>query len=621
MSFRIGAAILCLGAGLSSGLRAGESDDAEQAALLAVLQQETEIATKTRMNADFVPGIVTILEGERLRALGARTVWDVMPYVPGVHATLDGNGLPSVVVRGLQFPFNSGSIQILLNGSPLAREAAGMNSSLLFLPLTQVERVEFIRGPGSVLYGDFAFQGLLNIVTHRQGDELSAEAGSLGVRSLDLRLNGERGGWQASLDVAAQENDTFLPINNEAEARQSSGIASLQHGGFSLQGQWFARHSDDRDGHPPNVDTDEDDTSLEARYATALTDTYHGEVRAQLLRNDIAGGISTFQGDQTRVLAELGYEGWQRQHWLGGIEYNTASIERATFLQPVPNNPNQPPPLQVNRDKSRTVRSAYLQDQIELSTRLRATLGLRYDDSSDTGGRVTPRAALVWQPAEHHVLKAQYAEGTRAPTFFELYTGGNTRRNLDFEVNRTTEINYVYERPQLVLRATAFQTHIDDMVFVNLATRNFGNFAKAQAHGAEFELSRQLGETLRLDANVSWVNARDNRNPTLSEESLGSVPHWMGNLGLAFSPLPDWIGGVHWNYIGTRQSVEPGSGSYNMVDASLTRRHLVGDALDLQLGAQNLLNRRVVQLVSAPFGDLQYPYRDRVAWLRATLRW
>src|SRR6185436_3824907 len=160
---------------------------------------------------------------------------------------------------------------------------------------------------------------------------------------------------------------------------------------------------------------------------------------------------------------------------------------------------------------------------------LRATLGVRYDDSSDTGARVTPRAALVWQAAEHHVLKAQYAEGTRAPTFFELYNGNGTRRNLDFEVNRTAELNYVYERPQLVARATLFRTHIDDMVFVNLSNRTFGNFSKAQAHGAELELSRQLGDTLRLDANVSWVSARDNRNPQLRDASLGAVPHWMGN--------------------------------------------------------------------------------------------
>ena len=136
---------------LASPARAADEDEAE---LLAVLKQETDIATKTRMNSDFVPGIVSILDGDRLRALGARTVWDAMSYVPGVQPMLDGTATPEVAVRGIPFPFNSGSIQILLNSVPIARASAGLNASVLLLPLVQVERVEFIRGPGSVLYGD-----------------------------------------------------------------------------------------------------------------------------------------------------------------------------------------------------------------------------------------------------------------------------------------------------------------------------------------------------------------------------------------------------------------------------------------------------------------------------------
>src|SRR5262249_22794662 len=140
--------MLALGAAVAAPvLRAAEEEEAE---LLAVLQQETDLATKTRMNSDFVPGIVTILDGDRMRPLGARTVWDAMAYVPGVQAWRDAGGTPVVIVRGVPFPFNSGSIQILLNGSPIGREAAGLNSSVLFVPMTQVERIEFIRGPGSI---------------------------------------------------------------------------------------------------------------------------------------------------------------------------------------------------------------------------------------------------------------------------------------------------------------------------------------------------------------------------------------------------------------------------------------------------------------------------------------
>src|SRR3970040_1006314 len=54
---------------------AAAAPDAELAALMAVLQEETAVATKTRMNSDFVPGLVTVLHGEEMLALGAETVW------------------------------------------------------------------------------------------------------------------------------------------------------------------------------------------------------------------------------------------------------------------------------------------------------------------------------------------------------------------------------------------------------------------------------------------------------------------------------------------------------------------------------------------------------------------
>jgi outer membrane receptor for ferrienterochelin and colicins len=264
----------------------------------------------------------------------------------------------------------------------------------------------------------------------------------------------------------------------------------------------------------------------------------------------------------------------------------------------------------------------YVQDQVELTSALRATLGARYDDTSESGGHVTPRAALVWQAAEHHLLKLQYAEGTRAPTFFELYTGvQGGRADLDFEVNRTAELNYVYERPHLTARATLFHTRIDDMVFLKRPPPGFGNTAQARAQGAELELNQQIGQHWRLDANLSYVEARDSRNPQLVERSLTEVPHWMGNVGLLWTPADDWVAGLHYNHVGARDAVPRGDGAYDLVDASLTKRHAFADALDLQLAVNNAFDQRVTQISSLPNQDLFYAFQDRVVWARATLRW
>ena len=604
-----------------AALRAAEEEEAE---LLAVLQQETDIATKTRMNSDFVPGIVTILDGDRLRALGVRTVWDAMPYVPGVQAWLDGGGTPSVTVRGIPFPFNSGSIQILLNGSPIGREAAGLNSSVLFVPMTQVERIEFIRGPGSILYGDYAFMGLVNIITRKQGEQVDASVDSHGGRDAGLLVSGgNKDGLHGSFNLAGHySGDAVVPDNRSADETRVSAIADVQYNGFTWQTQVENRHEYNAFAPPqtgPGPQRAESNWSTQLRYAGELTRDLGADAHVEYLYNDIAIANTAFKGDELLGGADLHFSGWARQSWLAGIEYSDASIDRAVFPPPpVPGHP--PPPALVILDKHRSVASVYVQDQIEIMPALSATLGARYDDNSEIGNRLTPRIALAWQPSEHHILKAQYSEGYRAPTFFELYVPGPALNDLNFEVNRTTEINYVYERPRLTFRATAFHMRISDMVFPNILKQFFGNTAHAKADGAEFELTQQIGRNLRVDANVSYVDSRDNRNVPLVDQAIAEVPHWMGNLGVLWNPANEWTLGAHWNRLGDRPGAQSAGGAYDRVDVSATRRAVFGGG-ELQLGIDNLFDKRVIELSPSPFGDTLYAYQNRIAWVRASWRW
>src|ERR1043166_10083013 len=132
-----------------------KGEEKELAELLSIVQQETDVATKTRMNSDYVPGIVTVLEGDDLEALGVATAGEALGLVPGIVPQLDDRASESVIVRGLDFPFNNGNILILVNSIPLSRQDAGINSSALSMPVEQIDRIEVIRGPGSVLYGDY----------------------------------------------------------------------------------------------------------------------------------------------------------------------------------------------------------------------------------------------------------------------------------------------------------------------------------------------------------------------------------------------------------------------------------------------------------------------------------
>ncbi len=194
---------------------AAADDATELALLLEIIEEETEIATKTKLNADYVPGIVTVLKGSDLEALGARTVWEALDYVPGVETSINNRGRPSVIIRGIGYELFGGHYKLLVNSSPVNLTGTGSNDPILMIPIEQVERIEVIRGPGTAVYGEFAYSGVVNIVLKKDGGSMHASGGSFGTygagvyKSLydakkDLRLTVNLAGWLSD----GAENDS-----------------------------------------------------------------------------------------------------------------------------------------------------------------------------------------------------------------------------------------------------------------------------------------------------------------------------------------------------------------------------------------------------------------------------
>ena len=170
-------------------------------------------------------------------------------------------------------------------------------------------------------------------------------------------------------------------------------------------------------------------------------------------------------------------------------------------------------------------------------------------------------------------------------------------------------------------RATAYRTRIGNMVFRDFLRNEFANVSHADADGLEVEYSRQLSDSVHLDAGASHVEAHDNRTITLADREITSTPHWTATAGLLWSPDADDAVGVHVNHVSHRPGAAPDSGRYDLVDLAYTRHRFLTDGLDLRLGIDNLFDRRVAQILPSPIGDQAFPFRDRTAWLRLGWRW
>ncbi len=122
-----------------------------------------KVASVKGLSAAESPGIITVITGEEVRASGARDLMDVLETVPGFDFGMDVEGVVGLGVRGNWA--HEGKALLLIDGQVMNE---GLYSTLQFgnhYPLTNIKRIEIIRGPGSVIYGDYAEYTVINIIT------------------------------------------------------------------------------------------------------------------------------------------------------------------------------------------------------------------------------------------------------------------------------------------------------------------------------------------------------------------------------------------------------------------------------------------------------------------------
>ncbi|HEX3109326.1 MAG TPA: TonB-dependent receptor [Thermoanaerobaculia bacterium] len=586
-----------------------KGEEKELAELLSIVQQETDVATKTRMNSDYVPGIVTVLEGDDLEALGVATAGEALGLVPGMVPQLDDRASESVIVRGLDFPFNNGNILILVNSIPLSRQDAGINSSALSMPVEQIERIEVIRGPGSVLYGDYAFMGLVNIVTRKEATRLFLRA----AEPHPFYELGARSQWSAAGTKVGVNLSRYTSNHTPAPATEGAatddrwfGTASIEHGGFSLTAETQRR------AFSPSLGPAFSETSnaIDGKYTAAITPKLHSESHILYLKNDLDDTGSQFRGNLWRLSTSATWE-VAHQSILAGADYTTSHIDRGSHRIPSP--PGQPPgpPVLLAENKTREIVGVTLQDQFEVMRKLTVVAGARYDSYSDFQSRTTPRAAVIFRVNDRNIFKAQYAEGFRPPTFFELYTPPppHSTPRYAFEVNATTELNYVYRDAGRVGRLTVFRSEISNMIQPGgvLIPKD------AKAVGEEAEWSQQLAAPVKVDANLSHVDTVDPRVSLTRDASNAISPHWLGNLSLFYRPAHSLVIGARYHLVGDR----PAGSGFHTLDLTLSREDLFVRGLQVRAGVKNAADDKITYFTQRPTGDVvEFDYPGRSAWVQ-----
>jgi outer membrane receptor for ferrienterochelin and colicins len=662
----------------SQAAPAADSSDPELLALLNLLEEETSVATHTRMNADFVPGMVSVLQADDLRRQGLTTVAEALGRVAGFFDTVDNVGDTRLIVRGVGATLNASNLRILLDGAAVNRPVDASADWALRLPLSQVERIEVVRGPGSALYGEFAFSGVVNIVT-RKGLGGGLRVGSHRQGQADARLEHRFGGGaRLSLGVSAwhRGNSGLLTAKDNfanSDRGYSPGqvydhengrllLAEFEQAGYRLQlhhanterGGWYGRLAAMPGDLDPRV---ERVTGLQLGKSWELGDKL--DVSASLgwlqTRLDTAtylpipagidppGPRPALDVDQFRRTGNsdrsnsadisLKWTGLDHHAVFIGLGYAHSRVTSAFTSLAIPGRPTQfgsATETLVVAGSTRTLRNITLQDQWHIGEALELTLGVRHDHYGDWGGHLSPRIAAVWRPAEQHIVKLQYSEAFRPPTLEERYPGpdsllgGSTESPLREELIRSLEAAYIQRGPDHRLRVTAFYTRIADLIeYVQTpgrlpVWRNRGDIHTA---GAELEWEQHVGRHWRWNAGLAYVNARDRLD--VDRKLLGAVNVqarlgvvWRGKARTSHSLNARYTGPQEGWELQTRQTQTERFAAYTTFDYAVMQDDwLAIDGLRLSAGVKNLTDRRYRSVATPAQFASGLTHGERSFWL------
>ena len=536
--------------------------------LALVPVEEVEAASRAAESIEDAPASVSIVSSQELRGMAYPTVWQALGGVRGVYLS-DDRGYATAGVRGFGRPGDYGNrTLVLLNGQPMNDNWVWSNymGYDLRTDLEDVQRIEVVRGPGSVLYGTGAFSGVINVVTRSRestpGYEIgtSTADGTVGrVRARAAYDFGNGAGmWVSVAGSRSSGNSYYFPEYASDGATAGHAPANtdrFQAGTFTGQFWWKALTIQwSMNSHDKHLPTGEYSTLLgddrthqidtrymaEARFEPQLTSAIQSLSRAHVNYYEYGGYFASTP--ENGGLSHETYKGL----W-AGIEqrfvFVPGSAARFTVGGEIQNHFNAdqwaanevfsaPATSGVLLDDHRTfqVGAGYAVADLTPVHAVKLSLGGRYDAYSTFGGSFNPRIAVILKPYEAGNVKIMFGKAFRAPSVYEQFFNEPgiqvPNSKLTPEQMYSAEIEYSHRiTPTVVGLVSVYENvisnliqNVTDPVDPTLGSIYQNTSTPVATMGAEAELRKEWKEGWMASASYSFA-----RSVFLRDSSLSSI--------------------------------------------------------------------------------------------------
>ena len=595
------------------------------------------------------PASISVISREDIERQPVHDLGTLLSRIPGVTGGLSAAGEQSKIkLRGMP----SNYTLILVDGKRVGSSASTNyrpdlgRQDLNWISPDQIERIEVVRGPMSSLYGSDAMGGVINIITRRIGDTWGGSA----THSYTSPQDGKRGDTQqigTNFSGPLTENIGMrvgASYTNRDSDRSNAGVYGNAYGGekdrnFDALLDWklsdaqslqfeagygvqqaFASTSleDEGDGAWGASELKRTSLSLShtgnwsfgtskvtgywTEFKNDIGPTGRSEAKDMILEGSLSTPFTLWVDHQLSVGGQ-----WKRQELTNTDTIGQAPVDYA-------GNPVNGASLEVD------TWAVFVEDELKLHETLALTLGARLDHHEQFGSHVSPRAYLVYHPAESWTLRGGISKGFRAPSLTEnaasaatqsggrgcgslrplgyvtggCYMAGNP--NLDPETSTNREIGFNFDNGTVDTGLTYFHTDFKNKIeyeplgfFNGYWWTRMDNVERARTSGMEGNVNLNMGDHWRWRTAATWM--KEAKNLTTGE-NLIDTPEFSGYSSVDWTPVDAFSATVSAQYTGKQAGIASTFiKAYTLYD--LTAAWHVNSTLTVRGGVSNLADKKL----------------------------
>jgi outer membrane receptor protein involved in Fe transport len=497
---------------LMAGLAFGAADTPSvfDMTLDELLSLKVTVASRRDEIVREAPAVMTIVTRAEIEALGARNLMDIINRLPSMqvvgHAGFYGN---KTQIRAQPNSSQDRHTLILLNGRPVRENINGGNNAYFYLgfPISAIESIEIIRGPGSVLYGSNAFAAVINIKTRSTAPdtthyEAGATYGTYDTHDYNVLITGRTQNHVGCIAAARLSRSEGPRI----EWTDNTGKRDAIH------------YSDDADAVYFRLDNHA--CSLQAAYHRytpgdfGTLGIFNNAIYISEVETFFADAGLTHQfTDSLRANLNLTLNTFTWDGSNDGITFFERRNSQNLILEPMLNYA----PLEdlnlvlggtVEYDKfggrelfetSRMIHSVYVQSDYQFAGWIKPLIGLQFNKTEHVEGNYSPRFGLVLTPGDHWGVKLLYSEAFRRAFAAEGYLDsafllGNP--DLEPEIIETYEAQLSYQNHTFQIDLTYFNSRqtIIEVDFTERPLRFINHSGNVATEGLELTGRVKLGK-------------------------------------------------------------------------------------------------------------------------------